>query len=83
MPDPVRRSLSVHTVAMTTGLIGWFVCAQFASVAYSWTFYYLLALIVAARELVGDRLAAGSALQAGAGSVASRNSSLRLAKGAA
>jgi hypothetical protein len=30
---------------------------MFASVAYSWTFYYLLALTVAARELTRDRLA--------------------------
>ena len=32
------------------GLIGWFVCAFFASVAYGWTFYYLLALLVATRD---------------------------------
>ena len=31
---------------MTAGLIGWFICSLFASVGYSWTFYYLLALIV-------------------------------------
>ncbi|HEV3057930.1 MAG TPA: O-antigen ligase family protein [Vicinamibacterales bacterium] len=53
-----RESLYAHTVAMSAGLVGWFVCAQFASVAYSWTFYYLLALTVAARELTRDRLAA-------------------------
>jgi hypothetical protein len=41
---------------MTAGLAGWFACAMFASVAYSWTFYYLLALTVAARELTRDRL---------------------------
>ena len=28
---------------------------MFASVAYNWTFYYLLALIVAAREMTRDR----------------------------
>ena len=39
------------------GLIGWFVCAFFASVAYNWTFYYLLALIVATRDVVRGRLA--------------------------
>jgi putative inorganic carbon (HCO3(-)) transporter len=53
-----RDSLYALTVAMTAGLVGWFTCAMFASVAYSWTFYYVLALIVAARELVKDRLAA-------------------------
>jgi hypothetical protein len=46
-----------HFVALSAGLIGWFVCAMFASVAYSWTFYYLLALTVAGRELIRDRLA--------------------------
>ena len=51
---------------MTAGLVGWFVCALFASVAYSWTFYYLLALIVATRDLVAVRLASARALQAGA-----------------
>ena len=39
-------------------LAGWFVCALFASVAYNWTFYYLLALAVAPREILIDRLAA-------------------------
>jgi O-antigen ligase len=50
------RALGEHMLGMTAGLIGWFVCALFASVAYNWTFYYLLALIVAARELARDRL---------------------------
>jgi len=43
-------------LGMSAGLIGWFVCAMFASVAYNWTFYYLLALIVAARDLSRDQL---------------------------
>jgi O-antigen ligase len=60
-----RQWLQGHTVAMTAGLVGWFTCAMFASVAYSWTFYYLLALTVAARELTRDRLAAVRALQPG------------------
>jgi hypothetical protein len=42
-------------LGLSAGLIGWFVCAMFASVAYNWTFYYLLALVVAARELARDR----------------------------
>ena len=49
---------------MTAGLIGWFVCSLFASVAYNWTFYYLLALIVVGHELARDRLAAGRRLEA-------------------
>jgi O-antigen ligase len=59
MSDDDRHSLYVVVVGLTTGLIGWFVCALFASVAYNWTFYYLLAPIVCARELTMDRLRAG------------------------
>jgi uncharacterized membrane protein len=71
-PDPLasvltsrdRAALYNHTVAMTAGLVGWFVCALFSSVAYNWTFYYVLALTVAARELTRDRLLAARALHA-------------------
>lgn len=63
MNDEDRRSLYAYTAAMTAGLLGWFVCALFASVAYSWTFYYLLALIVATRELVRARLSAARTLE--------------------
>jgi putative inorganic carbon (hco3(-)) transporter len=56
-PDE-RRGLMLHSVAVSAGVVGWFVCAQFASVAYSWTFYYLLALIVAGRDLTHARLMA-------------------------
>jgi O-antigen ligase len=70
-PDPLgaimsatdRDTMYAQTVAMTAGLVGWFTCAMFASVAFSWTFYYLLALIVAARELTLDRLTAARALR--------------------
>ena len=37
---------------MTAALAGWFFCALFASVAYNWTFYYLLALAIAPREIL-------------------------------
>jgi O-antigen ligase len=50
------RALGEHLLGMSAGLVGWFVCAMFASVAYNWTFYYVLALIVAGRELARDRL---------------------------
>ena len=63
MTDDDRRSLYAFTAAMTAGLLGWFVCSLFASVAYSWTFYYLLALIVATRELAMTRLAAARAFE--------------------
>jgi len=49
--EDAARGLAEHTVGMQAGLIGWLVCAMFASLAYNWTFYYVLALLVAAREL--------------------------------
>jgi O-antigen ligase len=64
MSDRDRKTLYAYAAAMTAGLVGWFTCALFASVAYSWTFYYLLALIVATRELARVRLAAAVALKA-------------------
>lgn len=93
-PDPLdavlseedRRALYSHTVAMTAGLVGWFTCALFASVAYNWTFYYLLALIVAARELTRDRLTVARAIEAQrakAFSVPAFALSRRVARGAA
>jgi len=63
LADNDRRALYAQTVAMTAGLAGWFVCSLFASVAYNWTFYYLLALIVAGRELTRDRLVASRVIQ--------------------
>lgn len=46
--------LDAHSAAMAASLTGWFVCAFFASVAYNWTFYYLLALAAAPREILRD-----------------------------
>jgi O-antigen ligase len=62
LSDSERESLYAHTVGMSAGLVGWFVCSLFASVAYTWTFYYVLALIVAGRELTRYRLSAGLAM---------------------
>jgi O-antigen ligase len=53
-----------HAGAMTASIVGWFVCAMFASVAYNWTFYYLLALAVAPRDILAARLAARTRLPA-------------------
>jgi len=83
MSDSDRRSLYAHTVAMTAGLAGWFVCAMFASVAYNWTFYYLLALVVAARTLTRDRLAAGRALDGPRASVPATRGPSRAARSVA
>lgn len=50
------EALQSHASTMTAAMAGWFVCALFASVAYSWTFYYLLALAVAPHQVLLDRL---------------------------
>ncbi|HEY1912302.1 MAG TPA: O-antigen ligase family protein [Vicinamibacterales bacterium] len=71
-PDPLRTAMSAGdraslyagTTALAAGLAGWFTCSLFASVAYSWTFYYVLALIVATHELVRLRLTPGKELHA-------------------
>jgi O-antigen ligase len=51
-----KTSLDAHATALSAALAGWFVCALFASVAYHWTFYYLLALAIAPREILADRV---------------------------
>jgi O-antigen ligase len=58
--------LEAHAGAMTSAVVGWFVCALFASVAYSWTFYYLLALVAAPHVILGQRLAASRQASASA-----------------
>ncbi len=56
---PVEAELiGAHSAIMGAALAGWFACALFASVAYGWTFYYLLALAIAPREILLDRLGA-------------------------
>jgi O-antigen ligase len=50
--------LRMHVVAGTAGFVGWFTCAQFASVGYYWTYYYLLALVVIGREVTRARVRA-------------------------
>ena len=46
-----RRIIDLNAKGMIAGLTGWFVCAFFASVAFNWTFYYVLALAVAGKEI--------------------------------
>lgn len=62
--------MRLHTAAATAAFAGWFTCAQFASIGYYWTFYYLLAFIVAGREIARARtrlvrLSAASGYEAG------------------
>jgi O-antigen ligase len=49
--------MRTHTAASIAAFAGWFTCAQFASIGYYWTFYYLLAFIVAAHEITLTRTA--------------------------
>lgn len=51
-------TLDFHAAALVAALWGWLVCAIFASVAYNWTFYYLLGLGIAARDLAAARVSA-------------------------
>jgi O-antigen ligase len=50
-----RVFLETTASALVACMTGWFVCAQFASVGFNWTFYYLLGLCVCARDVVKAR----------------------------
>jgi putative inorganic carbon (hco3(-)) transporter len=63
-PRPLADYFDAHAATMTAALVGWFVCALFASVAYSWTFYYLLALAAAPHGILTQELRAKKAAQA-------------------
>jgi O-antigen ligase len=62
-----RIFLETHASAMFAGMVGWFVCALFASVAFNWTFYYMLGLSVCARDVVRARAKAYAEAKALAG----------------
>jgi O-antigen ligase len=49
--DAQRDVLHLYAAAMTASLTGWFMAAMFASVAYYWTFYIVLGLAVALRDI--------------------------------
>jgi O-antigen ligase len=55
--DATAFTLYLHATALVAALWGWMACAIFASVAYNWTFYYLLGLCIATRDLTRARLA--------------------------
>jgi O-antigen ligase len=48
--DRARETLLTIATALGPALVGWFVCAMFASVALNWTFYFVLGLAVATRD---------------------------------
>ena len=52
---------------MIASLVGWLVCSLFASVASSWTFYYLLALAATPREMLKPLVPSSRAARAAAG----------------
>ena len=56
LPVTDAKLLETHALATTVAVAGWLVCALFASVAYNWTLYYLVALAVIPREFLVDRL---------------------------
>jgi O-antigen ligase len=51
-----RQWMQSHVAACVAAFGGWLVCAQFGSIGYYWTLYYVLALIVAGREILARRL---------------------------
>jgi putative inorganic carbon (HCO3(-)) transporter len=50
-----RVFLETTATALFASMAGWFVCAQFASVAFNWTIYYVLGLAVCTRDVVKAR----------------------------
>ena len=58
LPAGEEDFLAAHAAAMSAALMGWFVCSLFASVAYHWTLYYLMALAIGPRDYLTARLAA-------------------------
>jgi O-antigen ligase len=50
-----RVFLETHESAMVACLVGWIVCAAFASISYDWTVYYVVAFAVTARDVVRAR----------------------------
>jgi O-antigen ligase len=55
LDEDERSFLQTHGAAMLACMTGWLVCAFFASVAFNWTFYYLLGLSVTAYDVVRTR----------------------------
>ncbi|HEX5473888.1 MAG TPA: O-antigen ligase family protein [Vicinamibacterales bacterium] len=73
--DLTREELSLldaHSAAMAASIAGWIVCALFASVAYNWTFYYVLALAATSRDILRARVAVPSPAPAAPAAVAVR-----------
>jgi O-antigen ligase len=50
-----RVIIDTNAKGMIAAMVGWTVCSFFASVAFNWTLYYVLALSVAGREVAASR----------------------------
>ena len=61
LTDEDRRILELNAKGMIAAMVGWTVCSLFASVAFNWTFYYVLALAVAGRDIKRSRRVATEA----------------------
>ena len=57
IPPDDAAMFDAHSAAMAASLAGFFVCAFFSSVAYNWTFYYLLVLAAAPRDILRAQIA--------------------------
>jgi O-antigen ligase len=66
LTDEERRLLTLNAKGMIAAMVGWTICAFFASVAFNWTFYYVFALAVAGRDIVLSRQATAEQPQANA-----------------
>jgi O-antigen ligase len=51
-----REWMRAHLAACVAAFVGWLVSAQFGSIGYHWTLYYVFALIVAAHQVLTRRL---------------------------
>jgi O-antigen ligase len=66
-----QKVIDMNAKGMLAGLVGWVVCAFFASVAFNWTFYYVFALAVAGRDIARERRAAVEPVEEPAAAVVS------------
>jgi O-antigen ligase len=51
--DDASSVVHLYATAMMASIAGWIVCATFASVAYTWTFYYVFGIAMATRQIAG------------------------------
>src|SRR5436305_4113940 len=70
LPPDLANWMDAHSAAMAASLAGWLVCAFFASVAYNWTFYYLLALAATPRDILRGLMPVRARTRTGAAPIA-------------